>query len=146
MRKRGNAEMGGTKGSAISSLPHSPTADDGALQGWELMTEVKLDAELVVLSACETGRGAKVPGEGLVGLTRALQYAGARSVVASQWKVDAASTNRLMVAFHRGLRAGQSPAQALRRAAVAQLRHGGARHPFYWAGFVAMGDADTAAR
>jgi CHAT domain-containing protein len=63
--------------------------------------------------------------------------------VASQWKVEAASTNRLMVAFHRQLRAGLPPAEALRRAALFQLRHASERHPFYWAGFVAMGDADT---
>ena len=67
---------------------------------------MKLRAELVVLSACDTGRGEKVQAEGIVGLTRALQYAGARSIVASQWKVADRSTAQLMVEFHRKLRAG----------------------------------------
>jgi CHAT domain-containing protein len=66
--------------------------DDGALQAWEIYTQLKLKAELVVLSACETGRGQTVRGEGIIGLTRALQYAGARSIVASQWKVADDST------------------------------------------------------
>src|SRR5439155_1892488 len=84
------------------------TKDDGVVQDWEIYSQVTLKAELVVLSACETGRGKNVRGEGIVGLTRALQYAGARSIVASQWEVPDASTARLMVAFHRKLRAGMA--------------------------------------
>jgi len=67
--------------------------------------------------------------------------AGCPTTVASQWKVEARSTNRLMLAFHRELRSGHPPAEALRLAALAQLRRRDQRHPFYWAGFVAMGDA-----
>jgi CHAT domain-containing protein len=70
--------------------------------------------------------------------------AGCPATVASQWKVEAASTSRLMLAFHRALRAGHTPAESLRLAALAQLRRPDQRHPFYWAGFVAMGDADSA--
>lgn len=76
--------------------------NDGVLQAWEIYSQLHLKAELVVLSACETGRGQNVRGEGIIGLTRALQYAGARSVVASQWAVSDASTATLMVAFNRG--------------------------------------------
>src|SRR5204863_5551514 len=92
------------------------TANDGALQAWEIYSQLKLRAELVVLSACETGRGQNMRAEGIVGLTRALQYAGARSVVASQWNVADESTATLMVAFHRGLRAGLAKDEALRQA------------------------------
>ena len=79
----------------------------------------------------------------MIGLNWALFVAGVPTTV-SQWKVEAASTNRLMLAFHRELRAGRTPAEALRLAALAQLRRPDERHPFYWAGFVAMGDADPA--
>jgi CHAT domain-containing protein len=63
--------------------------------------------------------------------------------VASQWKVEAQSTDRLMLAFHHELLAGHVPADALRLASLAQLKRQDQRHPFYWAGFVAMGDAVT---
>jgi CHAT domain-containing protein len=157
---RGNGEMqgnGGTRGNGQTGVRgaeetgkrgNGGTADDGALQGWELMAEVKLNADLAVLSACETGRGAKVAGEGLVGLTRALQYAGVRSVVASQWKVQDGSTSRLMVAFHRGLKAGLSKDEALRRAMLSvrnDPKHQTA-HPFYWAAFLLTGNPNPLSR
>src|SRR5207248_675881 len=88
----------------------------------------------------ETGLGGKVPGEGLVGLTRALQVAGARSVVASQWKVADASTKDLMVAFHRGLRAGLPKDEALRRAMAALQQKPETAHPYFWAPFLLTGD------
>jgi CHAT domain-containing protein len=117
--------------------------DDGALQAWEIFSQVKLNAELVVLSACETGRGENVAGEGIVGLTRALQYAGARSIVAIQWKVADASTATLMVAFHRKLRQGLAKDEALSQA-MAQVRSNPrTRHPYYWAPFFLTGDPDN---
>src|SRR6185295_17419117 len=105
--------------------------------------ELDLGADLAVLSACETARGRAGAGEGLIGMTWAFFVAGCPTTVASQWKVEVASTNQIMVAFHRHLRAGRTPADALRLAALAQLRSGERRHPFYWAGFVAMGDAHS---
>jgi CHAT domain-containing protein len=75
-------------------------------------------------------------------MTWAFFVAGCPAMVASQWKVEAGSTSRLMVELHRGLRAGRTPAEALRLAALTQLARKDQRHPFYWAGFVAMGDAD----
>jgi CHAT domain-containing protein len=78
-------------------------------------------------------------GEGLIGLTWAFFVAGCPSSVVSLWKVDAASTNDLMVALHRHLRAGRGKDQALRQAALGLLRGGRFRHPFYWAGFVLVG-------
>jgi len=127
----------------VLAAPRAGEGDDGLLEAREIL-DLSLDAELTVLSACETGRGQSGAGEGLIGMAWAFFVAGCPATVASQWKVEAASTTRLMLAFHRGLRARLSPAEALRRAALAQMQRPGARHPFYWAGFVAMGDAETA--
>jgi CHAT domain-containing protein/Tfp pilus assembly protein PilF len=129
----------------VLAAPRPGEADDGLLAAREIL-DLHLDADLAVLSACETARGETAAGEGLVGMTWAFFVAGCPATVASQWKVEAASTGRLMLAFHRALAAGRSPAEALREAAVAQLRRHEQRHPFYWAGFVAIGDADTPVR
>jgi len=115
--------------------------EDGLLEAWEIMN-LDLHAELVVLSACETARGRVGAGEGMIGLSWALFVAGSPSAVVSQWKVDAAGTTALMIEFHRGLRAGQSKAVALQQATLKTLRDGRYRHPFYWAPFVLIGDAN----
>jgi CHAT domain-containing protein len=117
-------------------------SEDGLLEAEEIM-DLSLHADLVVLSACETGRGRIAAGEGLIGLSWALFVAGAPTSVVSQWKVDSASTSAFMVALHRHLRASPrvAKAEALRAAARALLAKPAYRHPFYWAGFVMMGDA-----
>jgi CHAT domain-containing protein len=115
--------------------------DDGLLEAWEILS-LPLHADLVVLSACESGRGRVAPGEGLIGLSWALAVAGARTTIVSQWKVDSASTTALMLAFHRERRRGASTAQALRVAAGRLRETPEYRHPFYWGGFVAIGPAD----
>jgi CHAT domain-containing protein len=117
-------------------------AEDGLLEAWELL-KLNLQPDLVVLSACETARGNVVAGEGVIGLSWALFVAGAPTVVVSQWKVDADATTPLMVEFHRQLRqrTASTKAEALRQAALKLLR-GSYRHPFYWAGFVAVGAAN----
>ena len=112
--------------------------EDGRLEAWEVM-ELGLRADLAVLSACETGRGRVGRGEGLIGLSWAFFVAGCPTTVVSQWRVDARSTSRLMVAFHRGLAAGRSKADALRDAALALKRDPRFRHPFYWAAFIVVG-------
>ncbi|MDW8167798.1 MAG: CHAT domain-containing protein [Acidobacteriota bacterium] len=112
--------------------------EDGLLQVYEIFN-LKLNAELVVLSACETGLGKQVQGEGLVGLTRAFLYAGARAVLVSLWKVADVSTAELMVRLYRHLKAGQSKAEALRRARLELLQEEGFVHPFYWAPFILVG-------
>jgi CHAT domain-containing protein len=118
------------------------TKDDGALQAWEIFSQLKLRAELVVLSACDTARGEAVKGEGVVGLTRALEYAGARSVVATQWSVVAGnSTVQLMEDFHRHLRAGVPKDEALKDAMAAVRKE--YPQPFYWAPFILLGDPDN---
>jgi len=99
------------------------------------------------LSACETGLGGVFPGEGLVGLTRAFLYAGARTVAASLWKVADDPTAELMTRFYGNLRAGQTKDQALRNAQVALIRlarPAGSRvdfsSPAHWAAFTLTGD------
>jgi len=84
------------------TIPEKPKEgqDNGLLQAWEIFEQVHIDADLVTLSACETGLGKEMGGEGLVGLTRAFQYAGARSVLASLWKVEDRSTEELMKRFY----------------------------------------------
>jgi tetratricopeptide (TPR) repeat protein len=124
------------------SIPKSPAEgqDNGLLQVWEIFESVRLDADLVTLSACETALGKDFGGEGLIGLTRAFQYAGARSVLASLWKVSDESTSRLMQRFYEGLQAGLSKDEALRNAQLALLADPAFADPFHWAGFVLLGD------
>lgn len=120
-------------------------ADDGLLQVHEIFN-LKLTADLVVLSACETGLGKKVSGEGLIGLSQAFFYAGAPSVVASLWPVsDQTSTPDLMVRFYRELDGGADKAEALRRARLATIADGHP-HPYFWAPFVLLGDPDPVRR
>ncbi|MFL6234759.1 MAG: CHAT domain-containing protein, partial [Thermoanaerobaculia bacterium] len=113
--------------------------EDGLLEAWEILG-LHLDADLVVLSACQTARGRPRAGEGIIGLSWALAAAGSSATLASQWEVDSASTGELMVAFHREWLGGASKAEALRRAALAVRRQERYRHPFYWAPFVLVGD------
>jgi CHAT domain-containing protein/Tfp pilus assembly protein PilF len=114
--------------------------DNGLLQAWELYEGVRWDADLVVLSACDSGLGQEVVGEGLMGLTRAVHYAGARSVLASLWSVDDRRTEQLMRAFYQHLRGGESKDQALRAAQLELIQSRAASSPFYWAGFSLSGD------
>lgn len=115
--------------------------DNGLLQAWEVFERVRVDADLVTLSACDSGLGQEMGGEGLIGLTRAFQYAGARSVLASLWAVPDRSTMELMQAFYQGLRRGLSKDEALRQAQVAAVRKGGvASRPLRWAAFQLFGD------
>jgi len=115
--------------------------DDGLLEAWELM-QLDLKADLAVLSACETARGRIGAGEGVIGFSWAMFIAGVPATVVSQWKVESASTRDLMVNFHRSLISSNKPtkADALRQAALKLMRNPETSHPFYWAGFVLVGD------
>lgn len=115
-------------------------SEDGLLEAWEIMN-LDLKADLVILSACETARGRIGNGEGVIGLSWAAFIAGAATTVVSQWKVESSSTTELMIEFHRPLRLGKSKAEALRLASLKLLKTERYRHPFYWAGFVIIGDA-----
>ncbi len=137
------------------TIPEQPAEgqDNGLLQAWEVFEQVRLDADLVTLSACETALGKEVAGEGILGLTRAFQYAGARTVLASLWAVADESTAELMGRFYANLQSGLPKDEALRRAQVELIRgpvevpaaDGATRrldasHPFHWAAFELVGD------
>jgi CHAT domain-containing protein/tetratricopeptide (TPR) repeat protein len=124
------------------TLPEQPSEGrgNGLLQAWEIFESVRLDADLVTLSACDTALGREMAGEGLVGLTRAFQYAGARSVLASLWGVSDRSTALLMKRFYENLRSGKPKDEALRAAQIDQIRGSEFSHPFHWAAFQLTGD------
>src|ERR1051325_8359965 len=117
--------------------------EDGSLEAWEI-ARLRLRADLVVLSGCDTARGRIGGGEGVIGMVWSFFVAGARSAVATQWAVETTSAADLMMDFERVLHSGGAPlakARALRAAQLRILRREGTRHPFYWAGFVLFGDA-----
>ena len=113
-------------------------ADDGLLEAREI-AELELDADLAVLSACETGKAEALSGDGVIGLSWALLAAGARTTVVSQWKAQSTVTATLMIEFHRRLARGMSKPQALREAQLAVRAQPAYRHPFYWAPFIVIG-------
>lgn len=82
--------------------------ENGLLQAWEIFEQLRIDADPVTLSGCDTGLGRNLTGEGLIGLTRTFQYAGARSVLASLWSVDDFRTMELMKRFYAALRGGRT--------------------------------------
>jgi CHAT domain-containing protein/tetratricopeptide (TPR) repeat protein len=130
------------------ALAGGGAGEDGLLEAWEL-TRLELKADLAVLSACETARGRTAAGEGMIGLSWAMFIAGVPSIVVSQWKVESAGTRELMVNFHRGLitapgggRVRQAKSEALRQAALKLMRNPETSHPFYWAGFVLVGEGN----
>jgi CHAT domain-containing protein len=126
----------------VFSIPDKPKEgqDNGLLQAWEIFERVRIDADLVTLSACESGLGKEIAGEGLIGLTRAFQYAGARSVLASLWKVDDKATGELMKRFYGYLKAGRTKDEALRAAQIDLIRSSDYSHPRDWAAFQLNGD------
>lgn len=126
----------------VLSIPEKavPGQENGLLRAWEVMERVRLDANLVTLSACETGLGKVLGGDGIVGLVQAFQYAGARSVLASLWKVGDESTAELMRRFYANLKKGKTKDEALRLAQVALIRDPLHSHPFHWAAFELIGD------
>jgi CHAT domain-containing protein len=128
--------------SGIVLTPETNSKDDGVLQMSEVM-RLKLKADLVTLSACRTGLGKLLNGEGMIGLTRAFLYAGAQSVVVSLWDVNDAATATLMKAFYEGLQQGWTKDEALRQAKLTLLKgqQRAWQHPYYWAAFVLVGES-----
>jgi CHAT domain-containing protein len=145
---------------AGANQPIDPNQDDGILTALEVAALDLSGVELATLSACETGLGEIAGGEGLLGLQRAFQVAGARSVVASLWKVDDVTTQLLMMRFYENLWQAKEPKsklEALREAQLYMLNHGLERgmvrrkgqqqattaartSPYFWAAFVLSGD------
>jgi CHAT domain-containing protein/Tfp pilus assembly protein PilF len=116
------------------------SAEDGILSAWEIVEELDLDDATVVLSSCSSARGRVVPGEGIIGLARAFQIAGARTLVASQWEVPDHSTATLMSAFYQHLANGRSTVEALQLARQTVAADPDLAHPFHWASFQVRGD------
>ncbi len=119
-------------------LARDGAGDDGLLETREVI-DLDLNADLVVLSACETARGKIGAGEGVIGMSWAFFAAGCRTTLVTQWKVNSDSTSKLMTVFYRELSQGRNKAQALRAAALELGKQAGYRHPFYWAPFIAVG-------
>lgn len=117
------------------------SAEDGFLHASELYN-MQLNAELAVLSACNTGMGKLSKGEGIMSLARGFMYAGVPSVVVSLWPIDDQSTAALAGNFYRGLRDGLDKDEALRQAKLAHLNNADEikAAPLYWAGFISIGN------
>lgn len=101
---------------------------------------LSLNADMVVLSACETGDGEFFKGEGVISLGSAFFYAGAKSIVSTLWPVNDASTKQLVDYFYQGIKAGSTKSEALREAKLQYLEQTNFPHPYYWAAFVGNGD------
>lgn len=127
-------------GIVLSLVDDQGRPQDGFLRLHEIYN-LKLGADLVVLSACQTALGKDIRGEGLIGLTRGFMYAGAPRVVATLWKVSDSATAEFMSRFYQNmLRKGMSPAASLRAAQLSLRREKQWAAPYYWAGFVLQGE------
>ena len=127
---------------AQAELRSGEVADDpylraGTIAGW------RIPARLAVLAACESAGGRITQGEGVLGLTAAFLSAGSSTVVGTLWRVDDRVTERLTKAFYRGLEDGVSAAEALRAAQLSVRQESATSAPYYWAGFVTVGDGGT---
>jgi CHAT domain-containing protein len=135
-----NSEQPELSGILLSSYDEFGKRQNGFLQLHDVYN-LKLSADLVVLSACETALGKDIRGEGLVGLTRGFMYAGVPRIVASLWNVDDAATAELMGMFYKAmLTEGKRPADALRTAQVHMWRTNQWSSPYYWAAFTLQGE------
>jgi CHAT domain-containing protein/tetratricopeptide (TPR) repeat protein len=135
-----NNEHPELSGIVLSLINKQGEACDGFL-ALNVVCDLKLKADLVVLSACNTGLGKKIRGEGLIGMTRGFMYAGAPRVVASLWQVNDVATARLMSLFYRGmLKKGLQPAAALRAAQIEMWKNDRWKSPFFWAAFHLQGE------
>jgi len=115
-----------------------PPGTDGYLRMSEVMA-LRMNADIVALTACHTGVGARVSGEGIMGMGRAFQYAGARAVLMSLWAVSERASVMLVESFFRNLKDGKGKLEALTQAR-SEIRKAGFDHPFYWAPFVLVGE------
>jgi CHAT domain-containing protein len=115
--------------------------EDGFLQMREIYN-LKLNSDLVTLSACQTGLGQFIRGEGIEGINRAFFYAGSSSVLMSLWAVNDQATSQLMERFYAYLRSSESIMNSLRRAKLEMINSDILSHPYYWAGFIVSGKAD----
>jgi CHAT domain-containing protein len=129
-------QRSGVQPALVLSLEGDQRGEDGLLRVDEV-TALRLNADLAVLSACQTGQGQVFRSEGVSGLARAFLFAGCRGVVCSLWRVDDEATSELMAGFYAGLKAGLPAADALRTVQREMIREG--RPPSQWAPFVLIG-------
>ena len=135
-----NNQHAGLSGIVLSLVDEQGQLQDGFLRLYEVYN-LKLEADLVVLSACQTALGKEIKGEGLVGLTRGFMHAGVPRVVASLWKVSDQATAELMQRFYQKmLKDGMRPAAALRAAQISMAKEKQWAAAYYWAGFVLQGE------
>ncbi|MBA3711341.1 MAG: CHAT domain-containing protein [Pyrinomonadaceae bacterium] len=135
-----DSERPGLSSLVLSMVDAQGKPQDGFLRANDIYN-LKLPAELVVLSACQTGLGKDVKGEGLIGLTRGFMYAGAARVVVSLWSVNDKATADLMTKFYQKmLKQGERPAAALRAAQVEMWKQKQWQSPYYWAAFTLQGE------
>ena len=127
-------------GLVLSLVDEAGRPQEGFLRLQDIYT-LRLSSDLVVLSACQTGLGKDVRGEGLIGMVRGFMYAGAPRVMASMWEVDDAATAELMKRFYKGvLQEKLTPAAALRAAQIEMLKKSHWQSPYYWGAFVLQGE------
>jgi len=135
-----NNEHAELSGVVLSLVDEQGRPQNGFLRLYDIYN-LKLGADLVVLSACQTALGKEINGEGIVGLTRGFMYAGAPRVVASLWRIDDRATAELMKRFYAGmLREKLRPAAALREAQVSMLKEKRWQAPYYWSAFTLQGE------
>ncbi|MBX7221839.1 MAG: CHAT domain-containing protein [Blastocatellia bacterium] len=136
-----NEEHPELSGIVLAQLDENGRPQDGFLRLPEIYN-LQLPVEMVVLSACQTGLGKSVRGEGLISLTRGFMYAGAARVVASLWNIDDRASAELMKTFYQEILGEQHvrPAAALRKAQLTMLKQKRWRAPFFWAAFVMQGE------
>jgi CHAT domain-containing protein/tetratricopeptide (TPR) repeat protein len=135
-----DSERPGLSSLVLSMVDAEGKPQDGFLRANDIYN-LKLPAELVVLSACQTGLGKEIKGEGLVGLTRGFMYAGAARVVVSLWSVNDKATAELMTKFYeKMLKQGERPAAALRASQVEMWKQKQWKSPYYWAAFTMQGE------
>lgn len=128
------------RSSIVLSLKND-TMEDGFVQMREIYN-LKLNADLVTLSACQTGLGQYIKGEGIEGLNRAFFFAGSSSVLMSLWAVNDLATYQLMERFYTHLRSSSKIINSIREAKLEMIDSDTVSHPYYWAGFIVSGEAD----
>jgi CHAT domain-containing protein len=125
--------------SGVDPLASEIVLADGSVTAREILQQ-RVNAKLIVLSACETGQSATMRGDELAGMSQAFLQAGARTLVASLWRVSDPATAELMTEFYRTCDRGADKAEALSLAAARMRANAGTAHPFFWGAFMLIGD------
>lgn len=135
-----DSENPGLSALVLSLVDHNGKPEDGFLRAQDIYN-LKLSADLVVLSACQTGLGKEIRGEGIIGLTRGFMYAGVPRVIVSMWSVNDRATEALMAGFYKKLlKQHMRPSAALRQAQIEMWKSKKWSAPFYWGAFIQQGE------